>query len=307
MKKTVMLLCAVLSVLDLMAQKDESRWENGLPKAGDMAVGVNFNPIATSKSVRDITSPGNFVGDKIVELNDKSSYPDQMFFLAQDPMISLQLKYMLSDHSAFKARVGFSGAVLNYREYVRNDAAFALDELSQEVVTDLARCRFVNGGVTLGMEFSKGERLRFVGGFGLVYAFGGGSMDYFYGNAMNAYNPHPSTMAKVDEKLSEFQENAAMSYARPLRQYTSGICHAVGLNGSMGVEWFFIPKVSLGAEVSIVPVMVAFQPKTYVTYEGVNRFTGDVQEFPAFISKGSTYLLYGTDNISLNISLHYYF
>lgn len=307
MKKIFITFCAVISVFNLMAQKDESRWDNGLPKAGDMAIGVNFNPVATSKSVRNITSPGNFVGDKIVELNNKDSYPDQMFFLAQDPMVSLQFKYMLNDHSAFKVRAGFSGAVLNYREYVRNDAAFALDELTQEVVTDLVRCQFTNGGVTLGMEFSKGNRLRFVGGFGLVYAFGGGNMNYFYGNAMNAYNPQPSTMSKVDDKLNEFKGNAAISYARPIKQYTSGICHAVGINGDLGVEWFFIPKVSLGAELSIVPIMVAFQPQTYINYEGVNRFTGNVQEFSNLISEGSTYLLYGTNNISLNISLHLYF
>ena len=307
MKKTAILLCSLLSAVSVLAEKDESRWENGLPQAGDIAIGVNFNPVATGKSARDITSAGNFVGSEIVELNNKDNYPNQMFFLAQDPMISIQLKYMLSDHSAFKARIGFSGASLKYRENVRDDAAYALDELSQAVVSDMVQCRYTNGGVTVGMEFSKGKRLRFVGGFGLVYAFGGGKMNYAYGNAMNAFNPHPSTMGKIDAQLSEFQANEIMDYARPVEQYTSGICHAVGFNGSMGVEWFFIPKASLGAEVSIVPIMVAFQPKTYVTYEGVNRFTGEVDHYTTSISKGSTYLLYGTDNISVNLSLHYYF
>lgn len=307
MKKTLFTICALMFTLGMSAQKDQSQWENGLPKAGDMAIGVNFNPVATGKSVRDFSETGNFVGNTILDLNDRQSYPNQMFFLAQDPMVSFQFKYMLTNHSAIKARIGFSGAVLNYREYVQDDAAAAIDEFSPKQVSDRIRCQYSGGGVTLGMEFSKGNRLRFVGGFGLVYAFGGGRMDFSYGNAMNAYNQQPSTMDKINNDLSQFEPNEAMEYARPTKQYNVGLCHAFGVSGTMGVEWFFIPKVSVGAEVSIIPVMVAFQPQTYIKYEGVNRYTQEVQEYTDFISKGSSYLLYGTENISLNLSLHYYF
>ena len=117
----------------------------------------------------------------------------------------------------------------------------------------------------------------------------------------------PSSMSKINDKLNDFEANEVMAYARPTEQYNVGLCHAFGVSGNMGVEWFFIPKVSVGAEVCIVPVMVAFQPQTYIKYEGVNRYTGEVQEITNFISKGSSYLLYGTENISLNLSLHYYF
>ena len=39
----------------------------------------------------------------------------------------------------------------------------------------------------------------------------------------------------------------------------------------------------------------------------IDKYNGKVAQYNDLISPGSTYLLYGTENIGVNISLHYYF
>lgn len=115
-------------------------------------------------------------------------------------------------------------------------------------------------------------------------------------------------MGKIEDH-NNFDPSAVvqMDYARPVKQYNVGVNQGIGLYAQIGIEWFFIPRVSLGATLDITPLMVAWQPQTYVQYEGFNKFSGAVENYNQLISPGSMYLLYGTENLSCTISLNYYF
>lgn len=301
MKKITIILAAMLVVASpMMAQESDK-----LPAAGDIAIGVVFNPITAAKAGKmAISSVGNAIGNTIVETQ---KHPNQMFFLAQEPMAAIQMKYKLSDKMAFRASVGFSGGYLNYREFVLDDKAYFLDPYSEQQVADVIKMNYTGGGISLGLEWNAGQKsVQFIGGVGLLYSFGGGDLNFEYGNAITEVNQTPTCMDKITE-INDFAGNAFMPYARPTKQYNVGISHGVGITANMGIEWFFIKKASLGATVNITPIMVAFQPKTYSTYEGFNIYSGKVEKYNKLVSPGSTYLLYGTDNIGMTLALHYYF
>ena len=106
-------------------------------------------------------------------------------------------------------------------------------------------------------------------------------------------------LVKVGDRVSKGQLLVKMD---PTQYTTTKLTYA-----NLGVEWFFMKNVSLGATVDITPLMVAFQPQTYTTYEGFDKYHNQVAQYNDLVSPGSCYLLYGTDNIGVNISFHYYF
>jgi hypothetical protein len=224
-------------------------------------------------------------------------------------MVSISYKYQAKEHMAFKASIGFSGGYVNYREYVNDDKAMALNPMSEAQVADAVKLDYKGGGITAGLEFNAGKNLRFVGGFGLMYSFGGGDVKFEYGNQITEANQHPTTMEKIDKNINEFASSGCtwMDYGRPVKQYNVGVSHGIGIYANLGLEWFFMKNASIGATVDLTPIMVAFQPQTYTIYEGYDNYNGKVAQYNDLVSPGSTYLLYGTENIGVNISLHYYF
>lgn len=310
--KALALALAIASASSVLAQEETTSkkdWSKNVPEEGSVAIGLEFNPVVAAKggSASALAGVGGFIYRDQVDTT--LNYPSQMFFLAQRPMVSIDLKYKISKSMAFKASVGFSGGYTAYREYVKDDLATFINPLSEKKVWDEMDLSFAGGSVTAGLEFSAGKSaLQFVGGFGLVYAFGGGSATMKYGNTMTAVNPEPTCMDKIADHNSFGDLGVAyMDYARPVKQYSVGVIQGVGLYAQMGIEWFFIPRVSLGATVDITPIMVAFQPQTYVQYEGVNKVSGGVEMYNQLVSPGSMYLLYGTENIGCTLSLNYYF
>lgn len=278
--------------------------EGFLPSAGSTAIGFSINPVAGIKA-NGIFHTGDFIGNSVAS---QGSYPYQMFLLAQSPMASISVKHKFSDVVALKASVGFSGAYFNYREYVADDKARFNNPLSEDVVEDGIRFNMAGGGAMIGMEFTGGSRkLRFVGGVSLMYSFGGGSMIFKYGNILTAQNQAPTCMQLISDSLNDFSTNGDIAYARPVKRYTTGVEHGVGVMCDLGVEWFFAERLSLGANVTFAPVVVAFQPQTYIVYEGYSAAQAATVEYNKLISPGSTSLLYGTENLGVVLSLHYYF
>ena len=308
---TVSLLCALS--MGAMAQT-EKEVKVYTPEVGSSAIGVNFNPVAATQggSAASFSSVGQFLYGTETEdgiIKGAEAKPNQMYILAQQPMVSISYKYQAKEHMAFKASIGFSGGYVNYREYVNDDKAMALNPMSEAQVADAVKLDYKGGGITAGLEFNAGKNLRFVGGFGLMYSFGGGEVNFAYGNQITEANQHPTTMEKIDKNINEFASSGCtwMDYGRPVKQYNVGVSHGIGIYANLGLEWFFMKNVSIGATVELTPIMVAFQPQTYTIYEGFDNYHGQVAQYNDLVSPGSTYVLYGTENIGVNISFHYYF
>ena len=289
------------------AQKSEKSYYT--PKKGDWAVGVIFNPASLGSKLAIQPKHGEFAGTYVQGLAlDKR----QMFIMSQDPIAGIRLKYHTSNKSALRISAGLNGSVVNYREYVTDDRAVALNPNSTNKVIDNAQSAFNSVSLMVGNEWKLGEKaVKFVFGFDVMYTVAGGKLRYQYGNAITEYNKVPSTMPMLDtttnEGVNDWVENAAIPYARPVRSYNQGYIHGIGVSVDMGLECFVAERLSLGVALNFTPLMFTIQPRTWTTYEGFNNWSGKVEEFTNLVSPGSNALLYGTENIGCRISMQYYF
>ena len=306
MKKIIVISVLLLSSVCMLAAQEKQYWS---PKRGDWAIGITFNPASLSYQMLAQPKPGDFVGDWISE---NAASPRQMFMLSQDPIAAFRIKYHTSEFWAFRASLGFSGSVVNYREYVSDDLAVAANPDSQNKVVDEVSSKLNSGSLFLGAEYKTGAKaVKFVFGFDVFYSIGGGLLDFAYGNKMTDLNHIPSSMpmtASMKEgSVNDFSEKLGIAYGRPVERYNSGYIHSVGLSLDMGLEVFLAEKISVGLSMNFTPVAFTFQPQTHTTYEGFSANTGKVEQYTGLVSPGSNALLYGTENIGGRLSLNYYF
>ena len=307
MKKIMMTILAVLTASTVLMAQEKKEWEG--PKVGDVSIGITFNPVSLASQLKIHPKAGSLAGDDGAAQN--IALKKQMFIMSQDPVAAFRLKYRMAEKWNLRASLGFSGSHINYTEYVRDDAAFAHNPATENKVADVVKSDLISGNVALGAEFVTGKKLKFVMGFNILYALAGGKLNFNYGNVLNAENQVPSTFAYTawttlnpDDKAGAAQ---GIAYARPTETYNSGICHGIGLQMDMGIEWFFQDRISLGAAVTFTPVMFSFQPQTYTKLEGYSSITGKVENYNNLVSPGSWACLYGTENLGFQVSLNYYF
>ncbi|MBE6237704.1 MAG: hypothetical protein E7116_06095 [Bacteroidales bacterium] len=302
MKKYILILAALLTVSAAMQAQDK----NYDVKKGDLAVSVTFNPGSLGYKMSCKPAAGEFVGQYIT---DMCANPKQMFILSQDPLAAVKLKYYTSPKSAFRASLGFNGSIVNYREYVQDDLAVALNPDSQNKVNDAATSRLNSLAISIGKEWRAGEKaIKFVYGVDLLYSLAGGDLIFNYGNKMTDVNHVPSTMPMTAPQgdLDDFKSKLGIAYARPVKRYNSGYIHGLGLQVDAGLEFFLAERISLGLAMTFTPVMAICQPQTYTTYEGFSANTGKVEKINELVSPGSWAVLYGTENIGCRLTLSYY-
>ena len=303
MKNYILTLLAALFILANSAYAQEKYSE---PQKGDWAISVTFNPASLGYKMACQPSPGDFVGNYITDL---AGNPKQMYILSQDPLAAIRAKYYTNDKTAFRMGFGFNGSVVNYREYVQDDLAVALNPESQNKVVDKVTSRLNSISLSAGMEWKTGsKKIKFIYGFDILYAIAGGRLVFDYGNAMTDLNHIPSTMPITAPKgdLDDFQSKVGIAYARPVESYNTGYIHGLGVQADAGLEFFLTPQIALGLSMTFTPIMATFQPKTYTTYEGFSANSGQVEQFTEMVSPGSWALLYGTENLGCRIALTYY-
>ena len=304
MKRYIFILLTLAVCGASMSAQEKNRFA---PQKGTWSVGVTFNPASIGSGIAIQPKNGEFAGDYLEGL---AANPKQMFILSKDPMASIKFKYYISSKSAFRASVGINGSLVNYREYVQDDLAKALNPDSQNQVADRATSSMNSFSVMLGKEWTQGKGIvRFVYGIDLMYTLAGGTMSFKYGNAMTDLNRTPSTMPMTQsggELNNYLDEGWGIAYGRPVKRKNIGYIHGLGISADAGIEIFLADKISLTAAMNFTPVMVTFQPQTYSVFEGFSTKTGKVEQVNGLVSPGSNALLYGTQNIGCRVSLTYY-
>lgn len=333
MKKFFIVAMALFLALGLSAQKKQIY----NPQGGDFSIGVTFNPLAIKN--HDYQPDVNaWSGDFVKGLGGT---PKQMFILATDPLVSFMIGYHLNDLVSIRANIGVTGSNVNYREYVHDDQ-YIKDSSGDDLAWkyDAVKSRLNGTTIGIGLEFTKPfGRLAFVGGFGIQYAIAGGTMAFSYGNpltkdltndgeslpsqmqmtsyngagTLNEWNTRwPDAIIGHDEYIYQtktvgLETIITPTCARPVERRNVGMNHGLGLTADMGIEYFFAGRMSIGASVTFVPIMVVFQPQTYTKYEVYNKDTdqGEIWD-QALVSPGSRALLYGTQNIGLRFAFKYY-
>ena len=277
------------------------------PTKGTWTVGVTSNPASIGSGIAIQPKHGEFAGDYLSGL---AANPKQMFIISKDPMASIKFKYYTSSNTAFRLSLGINGSLVNYREYVQDDMAKALNPDSQNQVADCATSSMNSFSVLLGKEWTRGKgTVRFVYGVDFMYTIAGGHMFFKYGNAMTDLNRAPSTMPMTQSggDLNNYiDEGWGIQYGRPVARKNIGYIHGIGISADAGIEVFLADRISLTAAMNFTPVMLTFQPQTYSVFEGFSTKTGKVERVNGLVSPGSRAVLYGTQNIGCRISLTYY-
>ena len=296
---------AVLCFAAIAMQAQEKTYFS--PQKGKWAIGVTFNPASMGSTIAMQPKDGEFAGDFI---EGYASNPKQMFIMSKDPMASIRFKYYTSSNGAFRAAVGINGSIVNYREYVQDDLALALNPNSGNQVVDRATSTLNSASLIVGHEWTKGKgAVRFTYGVDVMYTIAGGHATFKYGNVMTDLNQVPSTMPFTQSggTLNNFtDENWGIAYGRPVKRNNIGCIHGLGISADAGLEVFVAENISLAAALNFTPIMVTFQPQTYTVFEGFSTKTNKVERVNSLVSPGSNALLYGTQNIGCRISLTYY-
>lgn len=182
MKKYLILSLAALTLMSMsaMAQVDGTQKAPRFsPKRGDWSIGATFNPATLSYRLKMQPDHGEFAGEFIEGM---ASSKKQMFILSQDPLAAFRFRYFLSDKLAFRATLGLNGSHIDYREYVDDDLAKAVNPDSKNQVVDAVISNLNSGSLAVGLQYMAGTGpLRFIAGFGVTYSIAGGGLSFNYG------------------------------------------------------------------------------------------------------------------------------
>lgn len=292
MRKLLLIIACILPLVGASAQKKEKK--DYLPKQGDWAVGIDVIPL-----FKYIGNAFNGNTDNNISHLGGSSFTkgDDRFNLVPD--VSIMGKYLLTDNIALRANLGLMIRSEYNREYVIDDKAAVIDPLSDEKVIDKMHHSRNGMSLALGAEYRKGnKRVQGVFGAGVLFAFQTEKYSFDWGNEMTTINQapsvgfdnvyHPTTNYRLVE---QFEDNANF--------YT-------GITGSVGVEWFVAPKISLGAEVNLTAYYL-FGSQSYTKSEGYNPAMDKIEERTDLTAPGDRGFYLGTESLGGSLNMTFYF
>ena len=288
MKKLLsVILASTVAIGTVVAQNNEQKVY--LPEAGDWAIGVDVKPL--------LNFAGNIFNGSVDNSLESFGGGEPTLgssMLMNAPTASLMGKYMLTDNLAIKANLGILIHNSKNAAYVRDDAAYRTDPLSDAMVADVRNTRNTGISFLAGAEYRVGKnRVQGVFGGGLLIGVQNSVTTYRYGNEMTEVNQQPSSV---------FSNGAY----RTLKTYSGDPAVITGLVGSAGVEWFVAPKIALGAEVSLA-MAYTFNRQQYSLSEGYNPALRIVEEKTDLEVPATAEFTMGTSNLGGSLYLSFYF
>lgn len=237
MKKITFFVGALTLTSALFAQDLTSKkGENFLPEAKDWALGIDAVPF--------LNYFGNFIGG-----NGLNAAPNWDFATGNQTIIG---KYFVDEKMAYRGalRIGF-GSMTNSNIVADRgaDNSFLVYPSLAPTKENTMKASYSAFGLAGGLEFRKGTtRLQGFYGAELGFSTDGGKETYSYGNNLTSNLPEPQNIS-VDAD-DDFGTNLTVdtygNAARVLEAKNSSF--GFGLRAFVGVEYFIIPKLSLGAE-----------------------------------------------------------
>lgn len=196
-----------------------------LPKAGEFAIGVDATPFF------------QYVGNLF---NNTTNNPSPAFRSPGFP--SLVGKYMKSANTAFRVR--FSANTLSQEGKNVVDNSSNPDPTVTVTDTKTYNSTFVQVGA--GLEKRRGSgRLQGIYGVEAFIGFNSNSSTYTYGNPITPSTPNVAFT--IWNPNSVTVQSTTFGSSRTL-EASSGTSVNFGVTGFVGAEYFFAPKMSLGAE-----------------------------------------------------------
>ncbi len=226
MKKSVLIFAAVLAANASFAQDLTSK--KGfpiLPEAGDWSISFDAVPLLDYA----------FDKTRFMSATPATSAAGALDYNVANTIVG---KYMKDANTAYRGivRVGFSRTSID--NYVSKDGS-----TTGEKVVDNSATTTSNITLGAGMQWYRGKgRLRgYYGAEALLGIASGPSTTITYGNAYSTTNPAPTSTTNFITRVS------APDFERPT-ETKSGMGFNFGARGFVGAEYFFAPKMSIGAE-----------------------------------------------------------
>jgi hypothetical protein len=202
-----------------------------LPQKGDIAVGLTAGPI--------LQYVGNFFFNSVLNPS-----PDANKAMAFSPdSMNVMVKYMLRDDLAARVTFGWNTSRITDRFYVRDDAAFYANPLSNVLAQDIHKTINKSIKLAVGLEQRRGKgKLQGYYGADLFYEKKDTANYMTYANPISEINQAPSAYNYMTKGV----ENMAI---RPIEKMEVR-SHSFGTNLFLGTEYFFYPGMAIGSEVS---------------------------------------------------------
>lgn len=293
-KITALLMLSVLPLGVLTAQEEKDY----LPQAGDLAVGIDMQPVYGFFGNIANGDVGNGLGQ----------------FGGEDPFgmtgISIMGKYMLDKTTALRVNVGINKDVIKNYAYSIDDEARFQNPLSEAKVEDLNKSNIAAYSIAAGIEFRKGKnRIQGYLGADLVFGLEKQRYQFSYGNILTDVNQIP-TRTNYNGAPGGFPgapNIANVTYwtrTYATESYMSNIL--AGVAGRVGVEYFIVPKLSFGGEVSLL-IGERFQKLAYTKSEGYNPTTAQVETHTELMRPASRQFHIGTEDLGGKLFMMFYF
>ena len=271
-------LCAVVVSTTTYAQETLTNKDGKeiLPTGGEFGLGFNVVPLVSYLGSNTNFSQGNYVTG------------NNMIFG----------KYMLDGSSAIRAHLGVNTSLTSTFNNVFDDTQNSPDSL----VTDVRRNSNQMYRLGAGYEMRTGKgRVQGIFGADAMFAWSRNTASYEYGNVFGMLNQAPTT-------TTNFNTGSAAPRGERLVSQEGGATFGVGLRPYVGVEYFFAPKISIGAEFGL-NMMYNTTGESRTVFEYFDPNTGDMGTVRKSIdyNAGRNSLNFTTDNFNGAVVLMFYF
>ena len=289
-KITALLMLSVLPLGVLTAQEEKDY----LPKAGDLAIGIDMQPVYSFF--------GNLFADGNGALNGLGQ------FGGEDALgltgLSIMGKYMLDNTTALRVNIGIDKTLTHDYDYSIDDEARFLNPLSEAKVEDMVKHNRAAYSIAAGIEFRKGNnRIQGFYGADLVFGITKNRYTFAYGNAITDINQTPDRNNYNGLGIGV----APVNYWKATyitESYQNSLI--AGLAGRVGVEYFVVPQLSFGGEMTLL-IGERFDNGSYTKSEGYNPTTAQVESHTELEVPASRAFHIGTENLGGKLFMMFYF
>ena len=290
MKKSVLALAMAFGVTSAFAQDLTSKkGEPILPEAGDWGVSIDATPF--------LNYAGNFFGK-----TGPNNAPAFNFLNGSNNLI--MGRYFKDEKTVYRAGLNIGLNTQSWTNPVYQDGQTTPIPAGTvaSTVNDKKTLTTTGIGLTAGIEKRKGKtRLQGYYGAELGLYFSGQHEKYAYGNSFDGNkDPNPTTanfgQSAISSAITSNIAAAGATAGTAAARYTdikSGTSVQFGVRGFVGVEYFILPKISLGGEFGWgigIQSQGAGQATVQAIYTGTSAGTETVKT-----GKSSVFNI-GTDN-----------
>ncbi|MBP6334045.1 MAG: hypothetical protein KA444_01135 [Bacteroidia bacterium] len=221
MKKLILTVALAAAVVSVSAQDMMSkRGTPILPEAGDWSIGFDAAPLL------------NYFGNLFSQAGNNSAN-------AQYQQVqTLVGKMMKDENTAFRVKLRLGIGNTKNENLVDQDGSTTIPPAE---VVDSWKAASTNVTIGAGLQKFRGKgRLKGIYGAEAGFMIGSGKHTYDYGNAFSATNTNPTS--------TDWVTGGSGPMASRVTEEKDGSSFGLNIRAFIGAEYFFAPKMSIGAE-----------------------------------------------------------